>query len=36
VSVLEAAGFIDVSIEPIHAVGDGVHAGTMRAVKGRA
>jgi arsenite methyltransferase len=30
---LEAAGFADVSIEFTHAVGDGVHAAIVRAVK---
>jgi SAM-dependent methyltransferase len=32
-SGLQAAGFADVSIELTHAVGDGVHAATVRAVK---
>jgi hypothetical protein len=30
---LDAAGFADVSIEFTHAVGDGVHAAIVRAVK---
>ena len=30
---LETAGFAEISIEFTHAVGDGVHAATVRAVK---
>jgi len=32
-TLLEAAGFVDVSVTPTHAVADGMHAAIVRATK---